>query len=57
MTLMTLLDIFVEESPAHLYFNLPGNLVKEIPDQLKVKKYSARLTSLGGILCKYPCRL
>ena len=38
MTLMTLLDIFVEESPAHLYFNLPGNLVKEIPDHLKVKK-------------------
>ena len=35
---MTLLDIFVEESPAHLYFNLPGNLVKEIPDHLKVKK-------------------
>ena len=38
MTLMTLLDIFVEESPTHLYFNLPGNLVKEIPDHLKVKK-------------------
>ena len=35
---MTLLDIFVEESPTHLYFNLPGNLVKEIPDHLKVKK-------------------